>query len=361
MTAPTKTPRTDLRPPQVSRRAWMWAATLGCVLVAAIVSGCGLFRGAINDSPAIRWWLFSNFGAERMCPEMLKRGAPLALTPGQTIGRFFPNKCTHVVNDQTQTLTVQFSGSGYAWTPVAGRVGFEADVTVEYRPDFYLDEDAIYVWGVTNQIVAGPTFTVLAIENKFVDWAAQGPGAYLASTFGQQIVSSKLSQGFTVVRTHSGDDFAIGILRPPQRPIKPFEVEDDERLVLANEATQVHGGQVDFLGPFEVVDEDHHTFFRWRSGGPRAEAFVFPRMTADQWRETLQRGAPLGQPPGPAIVGFPLEVGEHQMNLRLPPGQYVIVVDNSPSFGSVNPPWNPLAPVGSGALSLSYIVELGEE
>ena len=63
------------------------------VLAAAAVS-CGLFRGAVNDSPSIRWWLFSTFGAERMCPEMLKRSAPLRLVNGgNVIGRAGGARC----------------------------------------------------------------------------------------------------------------------------------------------------------------------------------------------------------------------------------------------------------------------------
>jgi hypothetical protein len=57
-----------------------------------VVSGCGLFRGSVNASPELRWFLFSNFGAQRMCPEMLKRGAPLKLAAnGNAIGDSFPN------------------------------------------------------------------------------------------------------------------------------------------------------------------------------------------------------------------------------------------------------------------------------
>lgn len=340
-------------------------SSLGAVLALGAwlgFSGCAWFRGAINSSPEIRWWLFSNYGAERICPEMLKRGAPLTLLPGgAAVGRFFPSACVQSIDDASQTLRVQFSGSGYAWTPVGGRAGFECEVTVEYRPDFYLDEDAMYVWGRMNRILTEPVFRLLSVENKLVDWAAQGPGAYLAATFGQQILSSQLSQGFTVVRTHEGDDFSIGLLNPPERPARPFEVSGDDRLVLANQVTEVRSGQMDFIGPLELVDEDHYTFVRWRLLGQRAEAMVFPRTTADLWRDGLQRGAPLGPPPAPPITSFPLEVGEHQTALRLPPGQYVLVVDNSSAVGSVTPPWNPLAPVGSGGVQLSYIIELGEE
>ncbi|HEY3236953.1 MAG TPA: hypothetical protein VGJ84_19700, partial [Polyangiaceae bacterium] len=156
----------------------------------------------MNASPGLRWWLFSNFGAQRMCPEMLKRGAPLKLTPdGNTVGRFFPNRCGHQVDDASQTVTIRFGGTGFAWTPIAGRVGFAADAAVEYRMDFYMAEDANYIWAKTNRILEGPTFSIGSIENKLVDWATHTPVGYMANTFGTQIVSSQISQGFTVVHT----------------------------------------------------------------------------------------------------------------------------------------------------------------
>lgn len=341
------------------RRSYRWASA--ATLAVALFTGCGIFRGAVNDSPAIRWWLFSNFGAQRVCSEMLKRGAALTLVPeGESVGRFFPASCLQAVDDQKQTLTVQFAGTGYAWTPVAGRIGFQCDVTVEYRPDFFLDEDAIYVWASTNRLVAGPIFSVLSIENPVVDWAAQGPAAYLTQTFGQQIITSKLSQGFTVVRSDTGDDFSLGILLPPARPPRPFSASG-ERLVVANETTKIHAGQLDFLGPIEVTDADQQLRLHYRLAGPRAEAFLFQRQIATQWREQLQRGGPVMQPPGQWITGLILEPGESQAKFKLAPGQYMLVVDHSAAFGSVNPPWNPLAPMGSGAVSLSYILELDED
>ena len=110
-----------------------------CALGALTLAGCGLFRGAVNDSPDIRWWLFSSFGASHMCPEMLKHSAPLRLTNGgNVIGRLFPNACTHRVDEQRRTVSLEFTGTGYAWTPIAGRVGFSAHAGANFiwRPTF---------------------------------------------------------------------------------------------------------------------------------------------------------------------------------------------------------------------------------
>ncbi len=58
---------------------------------------------------------------------MTKRSAGLRLTQGANIiGRFFPEQCSTVVNDTSQTVTLNFAGSGFAWTPIAGRVGFRS-------------------------------------------------------------------------------------------------------------------------------------------------------------------------------------------------------------------------------------------
>jgi hypothetical protein len=346
----------------MARAAGRFARASASALVAAGLSACALFRSAVNASPSLRWWLFSNFGAEKMCPEMLKRGAPLRLVPnGNTIGRFFPASCQSEVNDAAKTVTIHFAGTGYAWTPVAGRVGFAVESAVEYRPDFEMTDDAVYVWARVNRVVYGPTFLIGYVENPVVDWAARTPVGYLASTFGAQIVESKLTSGFTVVRTDQGDDFSLGLLTPPERPPHPFSLDSDEHLVLANETTEVRSNQVDFIGPLEVVKSDQALFARFRVQGPAVDVLVLGRSNADPYREAMQRGAPLGPLQSPPVTSFVVQPGaESKQRIRLPAGQYYLLVDNSNRLGTVAPPWNPIAVIGGGAAVVSYSVELGD-
>src|SRR5687767_6700329 len=106
-------------------RAWRAFVGVCCAVTVLGLAGCAWFRSAINDSPEIRWWLFSRYGAERMCPEMQRRSAPLRLTAGgNVIGRLFPSSCQSQVNEARRTVSLEFTGSGYAWTAIAGRVGF---------------------------------------------------------------------------------------------------------------------------------------------------------------------------------------------------------------------------------------------
>jgi hypothetical protein len=166
--------------------------------------------------------------------------------------------------------------------------------------------------------------------------------------------------GFTVVRTDSGDDFAMGILQPPQRPAHPFNTSE-ENFVIANDSTQVRVGQADFIGPFQVVDEDQVLLLRWRASGVRADALIYPRAVADPLRLTYEQGGGLVPPQMPPSAQWAFELGETTQRMKLPPGEYMLVVDNSDRLGQVAPAWNPLAAVGAGALSLAYILELAEE
>lgn len=332
-------------------------------VVVGLFGACSLFRGAVNDSPAIRWWLFSNFGANRMCPEMMKHSAPLRLAPnGNVIGRLFPNGCQHRVDEQRRTVTIDFSGTGYAWTPVAGRVGFATHAAVEYRADFSLQSDAMYVWARVERLLFAPEFRVGGIENRLVNWAHdQGPVSYLARTFGSQVASSQLSSGFTVVRTEDGDAFSLGILLPPERPRQAFASGGEGRVLVSSDTAEIRAEQVDFIGPITIEEPGQSVFFKYRVDGPNAEAQVFTRHDADIWREQLQTGAPLGPPTASPLVWVPLSAGPTaEQRLPLPPGQFVIVVDHSSRIGRVNPPWNLLNTMGANPVVLSYRVEVGE-
>jgi len=296
-----------------------------------------------------------------MCPEMLKRSTPLRLASGgNVVGRFFPERCQTIVNESSQTVTVDFAGTGYGWTPVAGRIGFSAAAAIDYRMDFFLDDDAVYIWARTARILKGPEFAMGAIEYKLANFAAQGPAGYLLNTFGAQLMQSQLAAGFTVVHTDDGDEFALGHLSPPQRPPTPF-VKGDDRYVFANEITEVRSEQVDFLGPFEIVEGDQALFLRLHVTGPAVDVLVVSRSNGDVWRNGLQLGAPLGPPPQPALTTWSVQPGgEQKQAMRLPPGQYYAVLDNSSRLGSVNPPWNPLGVVGGNTAVVAYIAELGE-
>src|SRR5258705_8676461 len=132
---------------------------LGCSLVGGACSGfarstgpqaLAIMPGVINrtDNKSLRFALLK-YGLESFCQEMTKRGAPLRLSDDQpSVGRFFPQRCdTRLIDeDVNKSFLVQFLGSGYAWTNITRRLGFDAAGVVEYDPDFMLDDATMYLY-----------------------------------------------------------------------------------------------------------------------------------------------------------------------------------------------------------------------
>ncbi|MEZ4300094.1 MAG: hypothetical protein R3B70_34420 [Polyangiaceae bacterium] len=337
------------------------AAAVGAIALSFSVAGCPCLESVVNPSPALQWWLFSNFGASRMCPEMLKQGLPLTLQEGQpTIGRFFPAQCSYAVDDSRRTVAVSFAGTGYGYTTPTRRVGFSVSGSIELRPGIQLAGDKAYIFGNFNRIINGPTFNVAYIESPVVDIAANLPGVgSMANVFGNQVVAGKLTQGFTVVNTDKGNDFALGILRPPQLPHHPYDTSASERFTFANETIEVHQNQRDYLGPFEVPEAGKSLFLSFTNAGPALDVMVVNKMTGDAWRDQYQRGM-LGAPPGPVVAGAPLNANmSDSRRYPLPPGQYYVVIDNTAAAGLVSPPAS-LLPLADAMARVSYVAQLGE-
>jgi hypothetical protein len=329
-----------------------------CTLVLALaVGGVGCpCSGIVNSSDSLRWWLFSNFGASKVCPEMQKRGMPLklqALGPN-SVGRFFPLTCQVAVNDATRTMAVTVTGSGYALLPVTRRIGFYAGISVEYRPDFRLTDDATYVWGRVNRMLTTPDLRITGVENKIVSLATQTPIGDVATVIGQSIVSGEIAKGFTVVHQDDGDDFALGELLPPAKPPRPFSPGKDH-IMLATDVTEVHAASRDYLGPFSVDGGGAALFVRFRIAGAPLDYLVVDKTLGDMWRQSYERGDPIGPPPGQPISYGTAPIGDSQRAVPLNPGLYYVVVENKAPAAALGVPM-PFESVGLA----TYAVEVGD-
>jgi hypothetical protein len=334
------------------------------VLVAALVLaltavGCPCVDDTINSSPWLRWKIFAMFGAGRLCEEMTKRGAPLRLADGApVVGRFFPAGCQSVLNDDRQTVTLQFSGDGYAWTPITKRISFTCTATVEYKPDFHKDGGTVYVW-FRPASISRPVFEIGLVEQPAVGLAtAMTPLGVFVNFFGQQIVSSELGRGFTVIHESAGDDFALGILEPGRRPSHPYAMHGSDRVMFMNEVAEVHGNTLDFLGPFEIDGSGRMLFAKFRSAGIALDVAVTTRTAGDAWRRQYQNQRGVPRPPAPPIAaGIIPADAETDRSIALPRGQYYLVVDNSAYVGQTAPPasllFDPVARV-------SYLISMGD-
>ena len=347
-------------PVRSSRAPRLLRRTLAALGLAALGASLGC-AAILNNNPELRWKLFAMFGAPLICPEMLKRSVSLRLqdrAPG--IGRFFPAQCSYAVDHNRQTIAVSMAGTGYGYMQPAQRVGFALSVSVEYRPDFMVAGDDLYLWSKLNRIIDGPRFQLGYLENKLVDVASNIPGVgSIANSLGNLVVTSAMTQGFTVIHNEDrGDDFSLGLLRPPSRPNHPFQVTNNERYTFANETVELAPNTRDFLGPFELPGGDQALAFSVSVLGPPIDVIIVDKLVGDRWRDEYQRGLPLGPPPGPIVAGGPLQPGPvDNRRYALPAGTYYVVLDNTPYAGFVAPaagPW------GGPTARVSYVAQLSK-
>jgi hypothetical protein len=321
--------------------------------------GCPGVRSAVNASPGLRWWLFSNFGASKICPEMLKRGVPLKLPQlgNASVGRFFPNQCFVQVDDVHKAIVMSASGTGYVGLPITRRVGFYVGMTVEYLPDFRLESDSTYVWGRFSRFIAAPDLRIVGVENPVVNLATRTPAGDVATVIANGLVASEIGRGFTVVRQDDGDDFTLGHLEPPQKPPRQFKSGEDH-VVLASDLTQVQGQSRDYLGPIEIASRNTALFLRAKvDGAPLAYAIV-ERSVGETWRRAYEGALPMAGPPGSLMGRGTLGIGETSLRFPLEPGTYYVVVENQAAA-----PFAPLGvplPVPEQPAYLSYSLEVGD-
>lgn len=338
--------------------------TLLVLVFAFAIAGCPCTESVVNNNPQLRWWLFSNFGASRICPEMLKVGVALKVDPrSPSMGRFFPTTCSHTVDDPSQRVILSFAGTGYGYIEPAKRVGFSCSATIALKPDFLLSGDDIYVYGKMDRPLQGPDFRLGYIENPAINLASNlPPFGNIANFFGNQVLTSALTSGFTVVANEErGNDFSLGILTPPMKPAKPFRViEGDQKFTFANETIDVHGNQRDYLGPFEV-SSGQTLYMTYSLQGPSVDAMIVDKRTGDAWRELYQTGLPLGTAPGAVLGGGPINPGTMPtQRYNLAPGLYYVVIDNTAAAGLVAPPQMPLNPLYDPIARLSYVAQVGK-
>jgi hypothetical protein len=316
--------------------------------------------GVLNDpsNKSLRFDLLS-YGMDRFCVEMLRRGVPLSLADHEpVIGRFFADGCNAQVLDNAdrQSVVVRYSGKGYAWTNLTGRLGFANTGLIEYAADFQLHGESMYIY-FRPRSVGQSTFQALLIESDLTR-AGLGMSGIDPQAVGKDIVDRQLARGFTVIRDSERGDvqYSMGIVPGGQRPFKPYQVVRSSKLTLDNDRTEVHPGQQDYVGGVYVPDSNQRlTVSVALDGAPGIDVFVVPASDAQamiQAYVTRAGSAPLTRAP---LLDAELR-SSHPLTLRLdvPAGNYFLLFDHSSNAGRSSPT------AGQQAAKIDYLVQLGE-
>ncbi|MDP9037410.1 MAG: hypothetical protein M3O50_21645 [Myxococcota bacterium] len=338
---------------------WIAAVSLGSCSPNTV---CKL-SGPINDpsNRTLRRSIMS-FGLGQFCQQMTSRNAPLKLAPdAPVIGRFYPQHCTQQVLDNGD-LWVHFDGFGYAWSLLPKKVTFTSAATIQYSQDFKCAEDsAIYAYFDTRS-VSPPDFRLVQIEQPVAN-LVQTVVAPFAESFGRQLVSGKLAQGFTVIQADDGStDFELGHLQLGQRPVHPFNLRGSDRVMWESQRTEVRAHERDFIGPIVVQDTKRAITITMQLEGQQAvDVFLVPKSEGDaslQLYVNYPTAGPLAYPPRFAdVVRYGVQ---YQRAVPVLPGMYYVVIDNTVSAGQVTPP--PVVPFGvaEGAAVVNYAIQIGE-
>lgn len=318
--------------------------------------------GVINDpaNKSLRFDLLK-FGLDQFCFEMTNRGAPLKLGDEMpTAGRFFAASCQHQILDTEgrKSLVVQYSGTGYGWTNVSGRIGFEASGLIEYAPDFQVHDDAMYIYFRPQEVDAS-TFKTLMVESSAAKTGLSMTGID-PDEVGTRLVRGQLRRGFTVIRYNArGEtDFGMGLIPKGRVPEKPYLVETTNRTNLVNDTTEVHSGQQDYIGSFEVTEDDPVLFLTAKlDGTPSVDVALVPKAGSVQMLDQYVKT------PGAATMLMPPVLQEAlvqgtpwQRSIKLAQGSYVLVIDHSDRLGTSAPPARP----ADSPAHVSFLVQRGE-
>jgi hypothetical protein len=347
-----------------------------CGLLGFLALGCGsregigdstlrvLGAGVVNDpaNKSLRFDLLK-FGLDRFCEEMTLSGAALKLNDQEPVlGRFFAESCQSQVLDEEdrKTFVLQYTGKGYAWTNVTGKLGFSSRGLVEYAPDFQLSDGAMYVY-FRPKTVDAAAFQLLSVDVALAQAGLVAvAGASSPDELGKHVLDSQLRRGFTVIRYGSDGrtEFGQGIVPKGQKPYKPFDIATEKK-ILANERTEVHLQSQDFVGPFEITDNDSALHLTLEvDGADGIDYQVVPDSLGTAMLDRYVRTA--GPCPMLAPGAFEATASRSartQQPVPLPAGKYFLVLDNSSALGRSQPP---PGSTGDHAARVDFAVLLGD-
>lgn len=357
-----------------ARRAFFTALLLSTIPVSGMgcaacekagMVGLSLMGGTINDpaNKSLRRGMMS-FALDRACKEMLER--PAALREGgelsgsatnPTNGRFFPKTCTQS-EAANGDLIMSFSGVGYSYSTGVHKVTFEASGQVQYDQDFLMHEDQMYAYFRTKEIQKSIVH-VKVIESTLPSIANQLTG--FGDKYGRQLLSERLRDGFTVRRkSNSETDFRAGIVQLGSWPVTSYH-STGQGLVVANDRTEVHEQQRDFLGPFKIDDSDETLFVTLKiDGAPALNVLVVDDDTAKAW---MGKYLTVGDATPPPSKPLALMIAKQNEELRFTAGDtkgtFWIVLDNTGTIaGGAKPPGNLL---DDRAAVVSYAIVLADK
>jgi hypothetical protein len=209
------------------------------------------------------------------------------------------------------------------------------------------------------RLVDTSKFQLLLVESELAQTAAAALGVS-PEAFGKKVVDSQLRRGFTVVRYGSSGEteFGMGIIPPGEKPFHPFQVETEDKRVLVNERTEVHSGQQDYVGAFDVEGGDQAFYLTLSvDGAPSVNVLVVPQAEGDKLIDGYVRTRGPQPVPAQPLLDEPVPTGAlFRRFVKVPAGRYYLLLDHGDRRGHGPAP----GPVTDQAAKVDYLILLGD-
>ncbi len=308
----------------------------------------GIMPGVINDphNLSLRRAIF-DFGIKQMCSDMQSRGVSIRLTDeAPASGRFFPKTCFAETLDNGN-LFLQFGGFGYVWTNMTKRLAFDASGAVEYSHDFLMDGSAMYLYFRSKSIHA-LSFKTRFIENQLaaaMGGMTMGGSQSMSDSVGIDLLKKQMSRGFTVIRqANSSATFGMGVIEKGDTPATPYKVSDSDKIVLANERSEIHQNQRDYVGPIVITEKEKAIRLTVAvEAAPTLDVLIAADSVAQAWLEAYTRQVYVTPPSGQVLLDETLQPAFANLSapwrktLSVPPGTYYVVFDQTVVAGHSSP------------------------
>jgi hypothetical protein len=231
----------------------------GVIAGAAELKYRAFVEDTINDNEQLRTDIIEH-AVEHYRETPAKKSLPLRNEAGHVIGRFRINAANvaqpyrdDADHAKRRIYTVDLAGAGELWHEVGGRVRFRGSAFVTYAVDFKIEEWAVYCY-----------FECLSVERaKFecehIDNLLGQIFKAAVRNAGTAALDEALRPGFTVIARSDGETWlAAGRVDKRYTPRKgPYEEIDIKEgyETIHNDATLLHAGFRDYLGPIELFDD----------------------------------------------------------------------------------------------------------
>jgi hypothetical protein len=199
---------------------------------------------------------------------------------------------------------------------------------------------------------------MVMVESQATE-GAMGALGMSPEALGKRIVDGQLRRGFTVIRTDDrGEvDFGMGLIPVGERPYHPYEVQTNKR-ILANDRTEIHTGQQDFIGAFEVEDDGQALYLTVSLDGTASiDVLVVGKAQGDSLVDSYVRTPGPKPVPSPVLLDESLLAGAAMKRfVPVSPGGYFLILDHSAQAGHGPPP----DATADRAGKIDYLVMLGD-